>query len=67
MDERLTELETKVMFQDRTIEELNQVICDQQRQLDGLAAEVTLLKKRLAALLRMADGDHGGDLPEPGR
>ena len=58
MEERLTELETKVMFQDQTIEELNQVIFDQQQQLDRLADEVTLLKKQLATLNRMLqDGE----------
>ena len=53
MEERITELETKVMFQDQTIEELNQVIYDQQQQLDKLGDEVALLKKQLAALNQM--------------
>ncbi|MDH4321826.1 MAG: SlyX family protein [Desulfobulbaceae bacterium] len=56
MDERLIELETKVMFQDQTIEELHQVIYDQQQQLDALTAEVVFLKKQFA-LLRQAPGE----------
>jgi len=36
MDARLTELEIKVAFQDDLLEELNQVITQQQRQIDEL-------------------------------
>ena len=52
MNERLTELETKAMFQDQTIEELHQAIYGQQQQLDKLNEEVDLLKKRIAMLLQ---------------
>ncbi len=60
MEERLTELETKVMFQDQTIEELNQALCGQQRQLDRLEAELAALKGRMAQLLALL-GDEGDD------
>ncbi len=64
MDERLIELETKVMFQDQTIEELHQVVYDQQQQLDGLAAEVAFLKKQFA-VLRQPNGGETDLAPAP--
>ena len=64
MEERLTELETKVMFQDQTIEELNQVIYDQQQQLDKLADEMAFLKKQLA-ILQQTNGEEDDRTPAP--
>ena len=64
MDERLTELETKVMFQDQTIEELNQVVYAQQQEIDRLAEELRLLKQRFAMLHRLLSGGEDGPTPE---
>ncbi|HSW52332.1 MAG TPA: SlyX family protein [Sulfuricaulis sp.] len=50
MNERLTELEVRVAFQEKTIQDLNEVVTDQQRQLDRLAQELEAVKSRLAAL-----------------
>jgi len=44
---RLTELETRLVFQDQTIEELHGVIYQQQGQLDELVREVAKLNTRL--------------------
>jgi len=57
MEERLTELETKVMFQDQTIEDLNQVIYDQQQQLDKLSNEINFLKKQFLTLAQTQKDD----------
>ena len=53
---RLAELETRLAFQDRTIEELHQALCNQQVQLDRLAQEVT----RLKSLAGDSSGDNHG-------
>ena len=50
MDERLAELETRVTFQDQTIQELNEVVTRQQVQIDRLAKEVAALRLHLASL-----------------
>jgi SlyX protein len=50
MNERLTELEMRVAFQDQTIQDLNEVVTDQQRQIDRLTQELGAIKSRLAAL-----------------
>ena len=41
MQERLTELEVRVAFQERTIQELNDVVTRQQQEIDRLFAELT--------------------------
>jgi SlyX protein len=50
MNERLTELEVRVAFQEKTIQDLNEVVTQQQRQIDRLAQELEAMKSRLAAL-----------------
>jgi len=54
MEERLIELETRVAFQEKTIEELNEVITKQQEQIDLLAEEIKLLTAQLRPLLESA-------------
>jgi SlyX protein len=40
MNERLTELEVRVAFQDQTIQDLNEVVTRQQREIDRLVKEL---------------------------
>lgn len=46
-NDRLTELEIKASFSEDLLEQLNQVIIRQQRQLDALAREVERLRQQL--------------------
>ena len=50
MNERLTELEVRMAFQEKTIQDLNEVVTRQQRQIDRLMQELEAVKSRLAAL-----------------
>ncbi|MHB1141890.1 MAG: SlyX family protein [Sulfuricaulis sp.] len=50
MNERLTELEVRVAFQEKTIQDLNEVVTDQQRRIDRLTQELEAVKSRLAGL-----------------
>jgi SlyX protein len=50
MVERLEELEIRVAFQDRTIQELNDVVTRQQQEIMRLARELDYLKSRLEGL-----------------
>jgi SlyX protein len=63
VDERFQVLENKVLYQDRTIEELNEVVTRQQDQIDLLTADL----KRLRDLLESPpeDGIKGGEEPPP--
>ena len=46
MDSRLENLETKIAYQDDTIEALNEVVCQQQKKLDELEAACKYLLNR---------------------
>jgi len=50
MKERLTELEVRVAFQEKTIQDLNEVVTRQQREIDRLAKELAAVKSLLAGL-----------------
>ncbi|MBU0483558.1 MAG: SlyX family protein [Proteobacteria bacterium] len=65
MDERLVELETRVAFQDNTLEELNEVIISQQDQIDLLNREVKLLKEQMLGLHGSRDDYKTEDPPPP--
>lgn len=45
MEPRLVALETRYTHLERLVDELNQVVFGQQRVIDRLSAEVTLLRK----------------------
>jgi SlyX protein len=45
MEHRLIELEKKVAFQDRQLEELSQVLVEQQKILDELCREVARIRE----------------------
>ena len=58
MSDSTTELEIRLAFLEKTQEEQNQVIFQQQKTIDGLNREVQVLKERVAG---MADSAGGGD------
>jgi len=64
MNERITELETQLAFQDDTINELNRVVTDQQTQLNSLKEQVDLLHKKLVSL-SAAELHHDDNQPPP--
>lgn len=50
MENRVIELENKLIFQEQTVNELNDVITDQQQQIDQLREEIRLLSLRIASV-----------------
>jgi len=48
--DRLIEIETKLAFQEDTIQALNEVVCRQQQQIEQLAATLALLIDRYQQL-----------------
>jgi SlyX protein len=50
MDSRLTDLETKVAFQDDLLESLNRIVAEQQQQIDMLQQQVQMLYDQLRSL-----------------
>ncbi len=49
MEDRVRELEIKVTYQERLLEELNQVVIEQDKELDRLRRSVELLTDRVKA------------------
>lgn len=50
MDSRLTDLESKVAFQDDLLESLNRIVIEQQQQIDMLQQQVRLLYDQLRSI-----------------
>jgi SlyX protein len=48
VERRLVELETKIAFQEETIQQLNEVVCDQQLRLERACARLEELAGRVA-------------------
>ncbi|MFK7864750.1 MAG: SlyX family protein [Pseudohongiellaceae bacterium] len=48
IQEKFTDLESKYSFQENTLSELNDALVDQQRQIDAMQHELTLIKQHLA-------------------
>lgn len=57
---RIIELETRLAFQDHTLEELDGVIISQQQQLDRLEADLDQVRRQLRQLVGGADEPRGG-------
>lgn len=65
MDDRLIELESRLAFQDHAVQELNDVIVRQQREIDALRRELEALRAQLKALAPALVGGRGEEPPPP--
>ena len=65
MEQRIVELESKLAFQDHTVEQLNQVVIAQQREIDQLHKEVERLKQQFKTLAEQASQSHNFDDEPP--
>ena len=62
-DERITNIEVKLSFAEDLVEELNQTIYKQQRQIDMLIHEVRALKLQMASNLPSDGNSPRDELP----
>lgn len=60
MEDRIIRLEETVALQDKTIEELSDVIADQQQQIDAIERMLRPMANKLHALF---DSSSGMDMP----
>lgn len=65
MENKIIDLESKLAFQDETINELNEVITDQQQQLDQLREEIRLLSLRISSVAESSAGSEEKEPPPP--
>ena len=65
MENKIIDLESKLVFQDEAINELNIVITDQQQQLDQLREEIRLLNLRIASVAQSAVVSEEKEPPPP--
>lgn len=65
MEERLAELEIRVSFQDKALQELNEVVVRQQAQLDRVVRELLALKSRVHAATASNVATEAEETPPP--
>ena len=65
MEERITELESRLAFQDDTIQKLNDVIVEQQQQIDQLSVQMSELKEQIQSLVPVLVADEAQETPPP--
>lgn len=63
MDERLVELETRLAYQEATLQVLNEVVTRQQKQIDQLDALCRQLLERVATAGGAARGTAVDEIP----
>ena len=67
LDERLIELETRVAFQEDTLQQLNEVVTEQDSYIQSLQVQVQSLAKKLDEMSQVLDQPAGkvGNEPPP--
>jgi len=65
MSDKIAELESQIAFQDNTIQELNDIVTRQQKQIDDLSAAVKLLLNQVKQLNEVMAAPEGDEPPPP--
>ena len=65
MENKIIDLQSKLAFQDETINTLNDVITDQQNQLDQLREDIRLLSLRISNVAESANVESEKESPPP--
>lgn len=55
-ENRLMEIETKIAYQEKTIMDLNEVVCEQQQEIERLGGICDSLLKRVKMLSELTPG-----------
>lgn len=56
-DDRLVDIETKVAYQEDTVQALNDALCQQQRRIDQLALQLKVLAEKMGDLAVAREGE----------
>ncbi|UCH52843.1 MAG: SlyX family protein [Pseudomonadota bacterium] len=65
MQDRIAELEVRLAFQERTIQELNDVVTRQQQTIERLTRDVQVLRAQLQTLAPSLVGSREDEPPPP--
>jgi SlyX protein len=65
MEQRLIELETRIAFQEETLQALNAVIVRQQQDMEYLQREIAALRAQVHALAPALVASRGEETPPP--
>lgn len=65
MDNRLIEIETRLAFQDHTLQELNAVVVRQQQEIAALTRELETLKAQFKTLAPELVASRADEAPPP--
>ena len=64
-EKRIIELETRLAFQDDTIDDLSRTIAGQQRQIDDLTRMVKIINKQIKSLPQGISSNPADEPPPP--
>ncbi|MDD2897338.1 MAG: SlyX family protein [Desulfuromonadaceae bacterium] len=65
MENRLVELELRYMQQEQTIQELNEIVCQQALSIETLKRDFMTLKEQLMVMAPSVSGDSSQEEPPP--
>jgi SlyX protein len=65
MEQRIKELELGYMHQEKTIEELNQIVCQQELSVEQLKREIIILKEQFRQVSPAISRDFDQEKPPP--
>ena len=65
MESRITDLEMRYMHQQSMLQELNEVVISQQKEIENLKREIELLKQQMAASAPSLIRDSSEETPPP--
>ena len=65
LENRVAELEIRISFQDQTIQQLNDVVIRQQRELEKITRDLAQLKGQLSTLTAAPTGNQATEPPPP--
>lgn len=65
MSDKITELETRIAFQDATIQELNDVVVRQQGEIDRLTRDLEMLKTQVRSMASYPVAGRDEETPPP--
>jgi SlyX protein len=64
-DDKITDIESRIAYQEHTIATLNEALVDQQGRISALEARVDALRERVRALSEAAPAGDADDLSPP--